>query len=145
MSTWVVALFLAGQETADGKEEDVPERISDNEKGDVLLVCVVQDGVAVGLDHVPVGENDGPSVERFLERQECRSGIFWKEVGTGWTCQTFLVDHEDAGVDLEVDPGGRPDGLYIHGHDGRSEAVLILASNPRTVMSFSSQSPNPIT
>ena len=66
---WVVALSLACLEAPDGEERDVPKRISDDEKGDVLLVCVVQDGVAVGLHHVPVGEEDGLAVERFLERQ----------------------------------------------------------------------------
>lgn len=70
MSAWVVALiFFACQETLDGevwKEGDVPKRISDDEKCNIFLVCVVQDGVAVGLHHVPVGEKDGFTVERFL-------------------------------------------------------------------------------
>ena len=57
-----------------GWARDVPKRVTDDEKGDVLLVCVVQDGVAVGLDHVPIGEEDGFVVERFLGANEDDQG-----------------------------------------------------------------------
>jgi len=50
------------------RKGDIPKRVPDDEKGDVLLVCVVQDGVAVGLDHVPISKEDWFTVERFLER-----------------------------------------------------------------------------
>lgn len=45
---------------------DVPKGISDDEEGDILLVCVVENGVAVGFDHVPIGEEDGFTIKCFL-------------------------------------------------------------------------------
>ena len=74
MSMWVVALSLACLEGLDGEEGDVPEWVSDDKKCDVLRICVVQDGVAIGLHHVPIGKNDGFAVERFLERQNGDQG-----------------------------------------------------------------------
>ena len=45
---------------------DSPEWIPDYEEGDVLCGSATQDGVAVGLDHVTVGEDEGFAIERFL-------------------------------------------------------------------------------
>lgn len=48
-------------------EGDVPKGVSDDEECDVVGVCAVQDGVAVRLDHVAVGEEDGFTVKGLLE------------------------------------------------------------------------------
>ena len=47
-------------------ESDVPKRVPDDEKSNVLLVCIVKDGVALGFNHVPIGEEDRFTVECFL-------------------------------------------------------------------------------
>lgn len=47
----------------------LPERVSDNEQGDVFLVCIAQDLVALRLDHVAVSEDQFFPVECFLRGQ----------------------------------------------------------------------------
>lgn len=43
-----------------------PEGVADNEESDVDLVCVSQDLVGRGLDHLAVGDDDGAAIEGFL-------------------------------------------------------------------------------
>ena len=43
----------------------VPERISDNEESDVLVISVVEDFISLRLDHFPVGDEDILAEERL--------------------------------------------------------------------------------
>jgi hypothetical protein len=47
-------------------EEDLPEWVSYNEKGDIDFVGVLQDVVAGRLDHLSIGYDDISAIESFL-------------------------------------------------------------------------------
>ena len=51
-----------------GDLQIIPERVADHEECDVLGLRPPQDLVAVGLDHFPVGDDDGPAIITLLLR-----------------------------------------------------------------------------
>jgi hypothetical protein len=121
----------------------LPQRISHNQKCDVLLIRILQDFVRLGLDHVPIGDYELLAIESFLAKaliNEFTAGFVDKglpgapsERG-GWRCR--LRGRRGCTISLpEID---------MSSVDQR-EVGSMYTSRPRTVMSFSSHSPSPIT
>lgn len=55
-----------------GAEEDVgvccrAKGVADNEESDILSVCIFQDFIALGLDHVTVSDDERFPVQIFLK------------------------------------------------------------------------------
>lgn len=78
----------------------VPERIADDEKGDVDLVGFVKDIVAGRFDHFTVGYDDLAAIKGFLLPCQLAQSSF--------PCcakphQRLLVDEQDGRVGLEID------------------------------------------
>ena len=65
-SVWVVALDVHQHMLVRVWMAGIPEWVSDNEERNVQLVCAFENLVAALLDHVPVGNDDGPAIELFL-------------------------------------------------------------------------------
>ena len=123
-----------------GEEANAPEGVADDEEADVDVLRVGQDRVRLHLDHLAGGEDDLAAVELLLRDGDVGKQRGRKERGR-WsrrssavadgpadsgggpraskqTDQLGLVDHEDRGVGLEVDPGGTFDGLAWEGAKG---------------------------
>lgn len=64
---------------------DLPERVPDDQQGNVLISGVVQDLVALCFYHITICDYQRLAVKRF---------------------QAFLLDQEDASVCLEINSGG---------------------------------------
>ena len=86
----------------------IPERVADDEEGDVLGLRIAQNLVAVRLDHLPVGDYDGPSIVLLLLYAlalalPCNGAMVWYGYceGGGEVCyQNGLVDEKNARVRL---------------------------------------------
>ena len=113
------------------------ERVADNAEGYVDFIGVPEDLVAVGFDHLAVGDDDGAAIVGFLleekggwlvtlkhwcrldemgQREDGRKEKTEKKTETGTedggaTYKSSLVHKEDAGVSLEVDTLGLLDNL----------------------------------
>jgi hypothetical protein len=79
------------------------ERVAYNQEGDIDILGVAQDFVAVRLDHLAVGDYDGAAIVGFLLWISVSPNLEGRR-GTRATYQDRLVHEEDAGVGLEVHP-----------------------------------------